>query len=276
MGRSPRASRDAFTLIELLVVLGILSLLIGLLLPSLTAARNEGFRLKCLTNLGAIAQSFGAYAADDSEGYLIPVHPQAEHGWTFDGEYEYGGAASVLPGALGNIYRGPMGPSSRVLNRFLYGAAIEGMDFKMFRCPGDSGIVDAPKNFDSALPFNVPLVDVTGTSYRINNHIRMYTDRYFYGPYLRRVNRIPETGSTVVLAETCAQVAIYNPPPFVAPGWHRQSMRYNASFADGHSAMINIQGGNELPRADFAGQWYFRGDGWRLDCYPDAPIKDLW
>ncbi len=269
-----RSPRPAYTLIELLVVVAIIVLLIGIVFPSLVAARVEAQRIKCLANLQAIGQACQAYATEDPNYYIIPVHPVAERGWRFDGEFEYGGGWATLAGPVGNIFRA-LSPESRPLNRFLFAAgAVNSLDYKMFRCPGDTGIVDAPRNYDPSLPIGVPIVDISGTSYRVNNHIRMYTDTHFYGPYLRRMHRVPETGSTVLIAETPAQVAVYNPPPFISPGWHGRDGHFNVAFADGHSGRIQIQGGNEPPREEYDGYWIFRGDGWRLDCYPDPPIRD--
>jgi prepilin-type N-terminal cleavage/methylation domain-containing protein len=70
---SRRASR-AFTLVELLVVIGIIAVLIGLLLPSVTRAREAAKRTKCLSNLHTLAQSLVMYA-NESKGWLPNMNP---------------------------------------------------------------------------------------------------------------------------------------------------------------------------------------------------------
>ncbi len=53
--------RRAFTLIELLVVMGIISLLISILLPSLSRAREQAKSVRCLASLKEYGNGLGAY-----------------------------------------------------------------------------------------------------------------------------------------------------------------------------------------------------------------------
>jgi len=64
-------SRQGFTLVELLVVIGIIALLISILLPSLSAARDQAKTIKCLSNLRVLGQSMASYTAAN-KGSLIP------------------------------------------------------------------------------------------------------------------------------------------------------------------------------------------------------------
>src|SRR3989442_15922974 len=66
---SPVAARSAFTLVELLVVIGIIALLVGILLPSLIAARRQARLIACQSNLRQLATACLLHA-HDHRGYM--------------------------------------------------------------------------------------------------------------------------------------------------------------------------------------------------------------
>src|SRR3954454_17688568 len=65
VGSSHRPRAHAFTLIELLVVIGILTILIGILVPVISRAQAASRSVTCISSLRQIGIAFKAYAQDN-------------------------------------------------------------------------------------------------------------------------------------------------------------------------------------------------------------------
>jgi prepilin-type N-terminal cleavage/methylation domain-containing protein/prepilin-type processing-associated H-X9-DG protein len=74
---SPDRKRG-FTLVELLVVIGIIAVLVGILMPALSRARESSIRIKCASNLRQIGTAAMNYAAEN-KGFLPDVRTNNPH-----------------------------------------------------------------------------------------------------------------------------------------------------------------------------------------------------
>ncbi len=70
--------KRGFTLIELLVVVAIIVILIAILLPSLSQARQNALRAKCLSQLKQIGIAVYSYAAENND--FAPPYPMGDDG----------------------------------------------------------------------------------------------------------------------------------------------------------------------------------------------------
>jgi prepilin-type processing-associated H-X9-DG protein len=92
---------------ELLVVIGVISMLMGILLPSLGKAREQGRRVCCLNNLKQMALAAQTYAHTYSDYYPAAQYMQKKSGlkyeycWDFTTVTDLGtGQSEVVPGLL--------------------------------------------------------------------------------------------------------------------------------------------------------------------------------
>jgi prepilin-type N-terminal cleavage/methylation domain-containing protein/prepilin-type processing-associated H-X9-DG protein len=94
--------QGGFTLVELLVVIAVLTLLMGILFPVFTAAREAARRSNCLSNLRQIAVAHRMYVEDHEE--MLPF-------WWMNGPH----GAVIWPEYLRPYYR-----SAQILDQHFY------------------------------------------------------------------------------------------------------------------------------------------------------------
>jgi prepilin-type processing-associated H-X9-DG protein/prepilin-type N-terminal cleavage/methylation domain-containing protein len=125
------ARQRGFSLVELLVVVGIIAVLIGLLMPAITAARESAKTVACVSNLRQLATAAHAYA-DAHKGsmpiaYYYRTTPEfVAYAWDFTTRKTAGGGVVVEAGLLwegkgsGNVQQCPSfdGKSNTVADPF--------------------------------------------------------------------------------------------------------------------------------------------------------------
>jgi prepilin-type N-terminal cleavage/methylation domain-containing protein/prepilin-type processing-associated H-X9-DG protein len=226
----------AFTLIELLVVIAIIGILAALLLPSLAAAKEEGRRATCTSNLRQLTICWEMYP-DDNQGLLAP------NNW-IDYDGLGGGFNQSISWCNGDARTDTTKSNLQTGLLYTYNKSPG-----IYHCPSDaSTIVDANGN---------PLPQLRARSYNMSqsvNGLGLFVDPAFNGGFavdvtqpcfvkLTEVTNPPPTRLFVFIDEnegTLADDQFGYPMPNYGYGswWDMPSNRHNQgadlSFADGH------------------------------------------
>ncbi len=132
---SMRRLQRAFTLVELLVVIGIIALLISILMPALSKAKEQAARTKCMANHKNIMAGIIAYANDEKDAapycnWLGQDSLWGHAGWLYDPSV-LGFAAPDM-----NTWNTPAKAYAGVMTGILCGKYIKNPS--IMRCPFDA------------------------------------------------------------------------------------------------------------------------------------------
>jgi prepilin-type N-terminal cleavage/methylation domain-containing protein len=252
--------RRGFTLIELLVVIAIIATLVSMLLPALSAAKENASVSKCIANLKTISQTSGMYM-DDLGTARLPWHL----GWSYNGasatyasEFIYGGFQTTInnpEASNGDWYAYPT--EWRPFNKYIAPGITGRTVVKSYVCPSDKsnttplvGSLTVPEVEDRWGSW-----EVNGNSYPINWY---WTEAFEGGDENYDIALMARNGGQMLrlkVGGSASRFIIFmentmnsytmdaRPHGFSSPspiqtlgvGWHRKFSKYAMGFLDGHA-----------------------------------------
>jgi prepilin-type N-terminal cleavage/methylation domain-containing protein len=165
-----RNKLGGFTLVELLLVVSILSLLLSVLVPSLSHAKQAGKRTLCLNNLHQIGIAMAAYFGQHADAFPWLANWEYANNCRTNQSWFYGGRyppVQVDPLKVAPELR--FLPEQRPFNGHLYPYATGAQaNLKVYCCPNEDGIRwvgydNAGGSHDARSGYLI-----TGTSYTAN------------------------------------------------------------------------------------------------------------
>jgi len=219
-----------FTLIELLVVISIISVLISILLPALSATRRVAWRTSCLANMRQMGVAIQMYG-DDNDGFYPALDPL--NGFAQSEVWRWAGTLLFDVG---------ISETSRPLNTYL--GITQTVNASSGKLPSAKSVTRCPA--DLATIFGAPVgtaYEKHGTSYLFNGWGRspfildgLKTKRFDDLTKPSRVVASYEYGIFYTFNPGDPSVDIYKGPhePTLSPAG-------NFLFADGHAAASDYE-----------------------------------
>jgi prepilin-type N-terminal cleavage/methylation domain-containing protein/prepilin-type processing-associated H-X9-DG protein len=201
------SGRRAFTLIELLVVVAIISLLVSILLPALSAARQRARALKCMSNLHVLGQGMAIYTADNRDVMppgRLPKDPQndcAQYAMIY-GRAKYRPTfLAMMSGAVGAPpFADPKACKNDLPDMFGEPPDRQNYSYDLYVCPS---VPDWTDERNGSYGYNYQFL---GNSRRLNE-----SDQTSYKNWPVQLSWIRHPGRTVCVADSMGTAASWPP-----------------------------------------------------------------
>ncbi|MBX3382398.1 MAG: prepilin-type N-terminal cleavage/methylation domain-containing protein [Phycisphaeraceae bacterium] len=244
VGRT-RKPRAGFSVLELVVSIAIIGVLLSMLLPLLSAARNAGYRSVCANNLRQMNVGWQGYVLDNKDRFpQAPVLP----------DWRYGGVT------FAGIDREPRLDPTRPINKYLVEDRAGDRDANiigLFRCPSDAGVfafgqLSRGRPGQSLLPDGQTCFNTYGNSYRANpmllDSTRAGLDKQHRPLALHEI--YVDTSRLLITADPAWYFATIGADESIAHGgqrldasWHTDQDSGNALAVDGSIRFLNFSTG---------------------------------
>jgi type II secretory pathway pseudopilin PulG len=242
--------RVGFSMLEMLVVVGVITVLAGILIPAVGAAREVSHRSGCGSTLRSIAADFSMYASSNNSQYPTVLPPPSVYGDDAGAWTPLSPTAPSIETAITVSYTaGSMTPGSPTANAWLL--VLSGLEQpKGFICPSD------PRGVQPSYLYTTPafsptpevfsdfgaLIDSGGTELGMSTGFSYSFAYPWYADYTPQQPWWRDTGNSQ-LALACDMAPSYSPPlndPTAAPGTpasnskNHNGVGQNIVFGDAH------------------------------------------
>ncbi len=251
-------TKSAFTLVELLTAISIISILIAILLPSLSGARNRGRITKCEANLRELAHAALRYVSQHDDTF--PVAADCSGGsCVFWNGHQYFGWNGRIQNPSGNIWVRPVNGELGLQPTEPASSAA-----RIAECPADSGAPGETGVSD-------PVYQALGSSYPMNPILCQgrYSD-WAYRKADLNLSQILQPSRKLLVADHVGFGLTFDGYwTAIRPGWHdRGRPSAVAAFIDGHAEYLQGIGSVR--------EWQWYGEASGPDFVRQLPKKVAW